>query len=216
LSPSAVEKRVGGYEKRVGSFVHETCEGCVDLTTGAGVKGSNLQSRVASSRLHFSHGGEILNGGRVHEHGHTCCPWHQLTQEFHPLCGQLGNEEIDTCQVAAGSGEAGDKTKPDRVVGREKDDGDPRGCRLGRQRRRGTGGSDDHANLLANQFSRQFRQAIVLPTGPAIYDRYVLALDIAVLLQALSKSAQAALEHFRRGGTEEPNDRHRRLLRTRR
>ena len=42
---------------------------------------------------------------------------HQLTQEFQPLCHQLGTEKIDTCQVAARPGEAGDKTEPDRVFG---------------------------------------------------------------------------------------------------
>src|SRR5262249_51166736 len=90
------------------------------------------------------------------------------------------------------------------------------GCCLGRQRRRGTASRDDHGNLLANQIGRQFRQTIVLPAGPAIHDPYVLTLDIAVLLQALAKSAQAVLEHLRRCGTEEPNDRHRPLLRPRR
>ena len=45
-------------------------------------------------------------------------------------------EKIDPCQVAARPGEAGDKTKPDRVFADGEDDGDRRGCRLGRERRR--------------------------------------------------------------------------------
>ena len=99
-------------------------------------------------------------------------------------------EKIDPCQVAARPGEAGDKTKPDRVFGDDEDDGDRRGCRLGRERRSGTSGRDDHGDLSANQFGRQRRQSIDLILGPAVFDRHVLALDIAGVLQALAKCAQ--------------------------
>ena len=56
--------------------------------------------------------------GRIDEHGNASGCGHQLTQEFQPLCRQLSTEKIDPCQVAARPGEAGDKTEPDRIVGR--------------------------------------------------------------------------------------------------
>jgi hypothetical protein len=51
-------------------------------------------------------------------------------QEFQPLCAQFGIEKIDTRQIAARPGEAGDKTKPDRIFGDEEDDGNRRARRL--------------------------------------------------------------------------------------
>src|SRR5262249_22931021 len=74
----------------------------------------------------------------------------------------------------------------------------------------------DHGDLSANQFGRQRRQSIDLIVSPAIFDCYVLTLDIAGILQALPKSAQTLGRPVRRCGVEEPNNRHRRLLRARR
>jgi hypothetical protein len=56
-----------------------------------------------------------------------------------PLCRQLICKDIDACHVAARPGEASDKTKPDRVLSDDEDDGDGCGCRLGRERRGGSG-----------------------------------------------------------------------------
>jgi hypothetical protein len=56
-----------------------------------------------------------------------------LTQKLQALCGQLGIEKIDACQVAARPGEAGDKTETHRVIPDGEDGGDRRGCCLGRQ-----------------------------------------------------------------------------------
>jgi hypothetical protein len=47
-----------------------------------------------------------------------------------------------------------------------------------------------HGQLTANQIGRQRRQPIDLILGPAVFDRYVLALDVANLLEALAKCAQ--------------------------
>jgi len=51
--------------------------------------------------------------------------------------------------------------------------------------------------------------------GPAVCDRHVLALDIAGILQALAECAQKVRGRVRRCGVEEPDHRHRRLLRAR-
>ena len=58
--------------------------------------------------------------GRIDEHGNTAGCGHQLTQEFKPLCRQLGVEKVDTRQVAARPREARDETKPDRVFADQK------------------------------------------------------------------------------------------------
>ena len=61
---------------------------------------------------------------------------------------------------------------------------------LAAKRRSGAADRDDHGDLSANQIGRQRRQPIDLILGPAVFDRHVLALDIAGLLQALAKCAQ--------------------------
>ena len=98
--------------------------------------------------------------GRIDEHGHASGCGHQLTQEFQPLRYQLASEKIDPCQVAARPGEAGDKTKPDRVFADDEDDGDRRGCRLGGERPAGPWTVAITRDLSADQFGRQRRQPI--------------------------------------------------------
>src|SRR5262249_45538595 len=60
-----------------------------------------------------------------------------------------------------------------------------------------------------------------IDTPPSVCDRYVLALDIASVFQALAKSAQTvrnrlSRNRLRRSVVEEPDHRHCRLLRARR
>jgi hypothetical protein len=71
-------------------------------------------------------------------------------QQFQPLYGQLSPEKIDPSQVAAGAGEAGDKTSLDGIVAGDENDGDRRGCCLGRKHWRGTSGRGNHGDLSAN------------------------------------------------------------------
>ena len=131
----ADEKGVGADEEGVGPLAHKCCEGRIDFAAGAGVEDLDLQPHGAGSRFHVSQRGLGNRSiGRIDEHGHASGCGHQLTQEVQPLCRQLTIEKIDPCQVAARPGEAGDKTKPDRVFVDDEDDGDRRGCRLGRQR----------------------------------------------------------------------------------
>ena len=139
-----------------------------------------------------------------------------MTQELQPLCHRLSVEKIDACQVAPRPGEACDKTEPDRVFGCEKDDGYRRGCGLGRHRRSGAAGRDDHGHLAAHQFGGERRQPIELSLGPAVFDRQILALDLTGLLQALAKAPQAPRRPVRRLGIEMADHWHCRLLRAHR
>src|SRR6516165_11385374 len=136
-------------------------------------------------------------------------------QQVEPLCRQLTAEKVDPCQVATRPGEAGDKTKPDRVFGGNEGDRDGRGCRLGSGRRGGCA-RGDYGDPSANQFGRHFRQSIVLVLGEAVDDCYVLALHIADVFEAQAECAQTVHHRVRRSGVKEPNHGHRRLLRARR
>src|SRR5262249_11426947 len=62
----------------------------------------------------------------------------------------------------------------------------------------------------------QHWQSIKLILGPAVFDRHVLTLDIARLLQALAERPQPFRDRIGRSGVQIPDHRHRRLLRPRR
>src|SRR5262249_46309372 len=154
LGTPAIEKDVDVDENGVGPLAHKSGEGRIDLADGAGVEDLDLQAHSAAGRLHVSQRGlRSRTAGRIDEHDDTGRSGHHLSPEFQPLCGQLTTEKIDPCQVAARSGKAGDKTKPDRVFAGKKDDGDSRGYRLSRLRRSSVERRDD-GDLSANQFSR--------------------------------------------------------------
>jgi hypothetical protein len=57
----------------------------------------------------------------------------------------------------------------------------------------------------AHQFGRQLRQPIDLILSRVVFDRHVLALDIAGLFQALAESAQAVRECVGRRRVEKPD-----------
>src|SRR5262245_2518471 len=189
LDTSADKKETTADENRVGSIARKCCEGRIDVPAGADIKGLDLQSHGARSRVHVSQYGLGVCVRRIDEHGDATSCGYELAQEFHPFGYQLVAEKIDARRVAAGPGEAGDKAQPDRVFRDGKDDRDRRGCGLGRQRRVGTSGRDDHGDLSANQFGDQGRYPIDLILTPAVFDRDVLALDMAGILKTLAECA---------------------------
>ena len=130
------------------------------------------------------------NGGWIDEHGHTSGAWHQLVQEFQPFWYHLLGKEINTCRVAARPGDAGDKSKPDRVLRYGEDDRNSRSCCL-RCKRRSSVGCGDHGDAPAHQIGRKLRQPLELTLCEAVLDRHVLAFDKADLPEPLAKSSHS-------------------------
>ena len=153
--------------------------------------------------------------GGVDEDGDTGHRGHKLTQEFEPLRYQFAEQEIDTGQVAPRSGEAGHQSKLDGIFGDQEHDRNDGGRGLGCDGWSGATMRGDERDPLANQLGRQCRQAVELVLGPAVFDRDVLALDKARLLEALAKCAQTVHKAVGRYGAEEADHRHRWLLRVR-
>jgi len=214
LDTPRVEERAGADEEGVGSLAINDFEGGIDLAASIRVQHLDLQSHGGSCRVHVSQRdlGQRSKGW-IDQHGHTSRCGYQLAQKFEPLCCQFAPEPIDACQIAARPGKAGDKTQLDRVFAADENDGDRRGCGLDRECSRSGGG--DHSNTATNEIGRQRWQSIGLIVGPAIFDRDVLAIDKARLLQALVECAQLIAGRMNRCGVEEPHHRHRRLLRAR-
>jgi hypothetical protein len=72
----------------------------------------------------------------------------------------------------------------DRVGADRKHDRDCSGRGLRCERRGSAADRDDHGHLPLDEIGSQRRQSIVMAVGPAIFDRNVLALDIATFAQA--------------------------------
>jgi hypothetical protein len=137
-------------------------------------------------------------------------------QEFQLLCHQLTSDNINTRCITARPGEAGDEPEPDRVFVDDKDNGNRRSCRLGRQRRSRASGHRDHRNSSASQIGRQRRQSTDLILGPAVFNHYILTLNNVCRFEALTEYTHTLRHSVRRSGVEEPDHWHRLLLCTRR
>jgi hypothetical protein len=117
LDTPAVEEGVLTDEDGIGPFARKRCEGGINLTDGAGFEDLDLQPGGTCHCVDFSQRAVgIVSIDRIYQDGHTSGCRHQLVQELQPFPRQLGVEKIDSGQVAARPGEAGDKTKPDRVL----------------------------------------------------------------------------------------------------
>jgi hypothetical protein len=86
-----------------------------------------------------------------------------------------------------GSVEAGDQSGFNRVLGDEKDDWDGRGRGLSRAGRRRAARSSEDGNSGVGELGRQCRQSLIAALGPSVFDRHVLALDIAALAQSAAE-----------------------------
>ena len=190
LDTPAVEEGVATDEEGVRSLAHQSHEGRIYLAAATGVEDLDLQAHGARSQFHVSY--RILGIRcitRIDEHCHTSSSGYQLPQQFQSLRRQLCIEEIDPCQVAARSGEAGDKAKPT---------GSPPTAKMMGIVVVAALTANAHwqlqvaitATRLRTRFSRECWQSIVLILGPTVFDRDVLALDIAGFSQALAKSTK--------------------------
>jgi hypothetical protein len=137
-------------------------------------------------------------------------------QQFKSLCDHFGREEAYARKVATRAFEAPDKAEIDRVATGHKNDWDRFGRCFGRKRGRCGPRCGDHGHRAANQVGGQPRQAIVLTLGPAVFDRYVSALDVACFGQASVKCGHLLACGFERQRIDKSDHRHRRRLRARR
>ena len=118
---------------------------------------------------------------------------HQLAQQLQPLRPKLARSERLT-PVTLPPGRLRLATRP-ILTGSRADgehDRNRRGRRFGRERRQAPPVVTITATWRRDQIGRQRRQPIESAVRPAIFDRHVLALDIAGFAQALAKRRTAA------------------------
>ena len=169
-----------------------------------------LQSKGAGRCLRISRYGFGSGSGRVDEQGHDGRRGDQLMQQLQPLRPDLHVQDAHAREVASRPVQAGDKAKRQRVAPTTKRSGSSRLLPLlavpqGHSRR--------SRPPTANEVGGQRGQSIVLVVRPAVFDREVLALDIACLFQAPMERGQEGRVLAGRPAVEEPDYRQRRLLR---
>jgi hypothetical protein len=76
----------------------------------------------------------------------------------------------------------------------------------------GTG--KEHRRIVAHQVGCQFQQPIELPVRPPVFDGNVPTINIADIVQALSKCVHQMPVGLRRSAAQESDHRHPRLLRS--
>ena len=132
-------------------------------------------------------------------------------QELQSLPTQFHVQRGHACEVATRSIEACSEADLNWIGASDENNGN-RGCRsFGRCRRLAV--RDNHGHPTTNQIGRQRRQTIISPLRPAIFDRHVPALDPPRFFQTLMECDQKLRVLAGRPGVEEPDHRHRRLLR---
>src|SRR4029077_1681134 len=110
--------------------------------------------------LHVALGSRIA---RVHQQGDHVCPGTQLRKQLEPLGRQI--EAAEAREVAAGPGETGNETQPDRVsADGGEDDRDRRGRAFRRQWRNVAAGCHNQIALAADEVGSQCGQPIIALT----------------------------------------------------
>src|SRR5262249_20856326 len=104
----------------------------------------------------------------------------------------------------------------DRIAPVREHDWNGCSCRLRRQRRGRATNRGDHGHLPLHQIGRQSRQSIIATFRPTVIDRDVLAFEIAGISQTLPEPGHKVCRGAGRPSAEEPDHRHRGLLRARR
>jgi hypothetical protein len=137
-------------------------------------------------------------------------------QESQSLGDHFLVKKIKAGRVAARPGEAGDKTKLDRVLSDAEHDRDRRGRGFGRRRSGVAARRSDNGHTTANQVSHHHRQAIVLAFQPVVLHLRVLAIDVATFAKALAECRHIGSKGNGRSAVDEPDHWRSRLLRPRR
>jgi hypothetical protein len=165
--------------------------------------------------LHVSRLGLGSRIGRVHKQTDSRGCGYQIVQQPQSFRHQLGTQLGHAGDVATRPVQAGHQAKLDRVTGRLEDDRNGSGRTFGCEGC-GRAGRCDHAYPSAHQIGHQSRKSIVVPLRPMVFDRDVLALDVTSFAYALPKCGPEVLVLFGCADIHETDNRHRRLLCTRR
>src|SRR5262245_9651939 len=212
----AIEKdRIRRDQERIDAHSGEPRKRCIDLADGAGIQNIDLLPYAAGGDLNVTHLHFGIGRVRVHQNSDRRGVGPQLAHQPQPLRFKVENKRAYTRDVAARPIEAGDEPAPDRVAADEEDDRYAHGRRLGRQRRYLAAWCNNDRHLSTHEIGGERRQSIVLSVSPAIVQGDVSTLEESGIIQASPDHRKERRINGGRTGAEEPNHRHRCLLRSR-
>ena len=108
-------------------------------------------------------------------------------QQFDPLGAEYGRQKTYAGDVPAGPVHTLHEAETDRIGADGEDDGNVRACVLRSAGRSYIAGCRNHAHVEHSKLLSQLRQQIVVSTGPTLFDAHVLAVDEALLTEALAE-----------------------------
>ena len=175
----------------------------------------SCQPDACGRRLHLASIASAAGWLRVDEHSRRCS--RGTTRAAAPAVCRPSSAtwKTDAGDIAARPARLATRPSPTGSAACGEDDRNGRGRGLGASAAMPV--AADHGDRRSHQFGRQRRQPIVLAVRPAVFDRHVLAVDIAGLAQTLpERGYKMRIADAGRPAAEQADHRHRRLLRARR
>src|SRR5262249_43250647 len=187
LNATRAEQYLRSHQQRIRPLLRKARKDSVDVEIGCGAEDVDLPPDRRRCRLHLCDRGLPEPNAGSDKQRKALGSWQELVQEPKPLAHNAHCQISDTCRIAPRLVEASDQARFDRVHAGAEDNWNGRGQAFEYACRISAGGSGDDRDATSDQISGPFRQPIVLIVGPAIFDRYVLALDKARIFQALAE-----------------------------
>ena len=174
---------VGGHHECIRTLVHHRSEGAVEL---AGITHRYWDERHIQRRRRNSHFFEIRGVGgiiRIPEQGHARSG-NALLEKLQPFACYVRTKDGVPGDVLARTSEARHKPGPHRIADPDHDNGNFRGCLLGRAGRR-RAVDRDHIHRTAHEIGRDFGEPVRQPVTVTILEGDVLAFQVAEIAQPL-------------------------------
>src|SRR5262249_24369274 len=215
--PSSTEQEwIGTFDERFDPSLDERLESAVDFCFGAGMENMKLAAELFHRFLELR--GLESNFGVVwiEQQSDDASVGNELKQKLQLLRYKIGSEPADAGNVSARLVEAPDDTCLDWIAAEREHDRDRRSRCFGGNVRRSAADWNNYRDPSGDKIGRQYWQSVILTVGPTEGDLNVLAFDIARVPQSQPKCHLVRSRFARRPAAEEPDHRHRRLLRARR
>src|SRR6516165_10143426 len=210
--PARVEEYIRSDDERAGPVLRKRRKRAIQFVVATGFDHENpLPDRMRGSlqcvRLSLA-----IGTTWVDEHADQSRLRYQIAQQAQALILHSANQQIHTGHIATWLIKTYHQAGLDWIVASDEYNRDRRGGGLGRER----GGRAERGNdfrIPPHQIGGHRGKPIELALCPAIFDRHIAPFGIAVFAQSSPKHTQPGREHIARASIEEPDHRHRRLLR---
>src|SRR5262249_5221056 len=213
---SAEQERIGALDQRTDAPFDERRECAVDFRFATGIDDMELAAEFLRRFLDLRGLESDFGVVWIEQQSDDASVGNELKQKLQLLGYNIATEPADAGNVSTRLVEAPDDTCLDWIAAEREHDRDRRSRRLGGNDRRSAADCNDYRDPSGDKISRQYWQSVILTVGPTEGDVNVLAFDLARVPQSQPKCHLVPSRFARRPAAEEPDHRHRRLLRARR